>query len=227
MPDPAAHSELVRSLGGVVRGLSALFWGLPLALLVSVEGRVTDWLRPLGMWPPVLMMGLLLYGLIQLEGFQAGERVWRNALERAKLLAIVNLGLAPFLHWWSRVPGEPIFAFSAGLLAVCGVLFLVSLNSVLQRLTAMLPDQALRGETRLLAAWNRRLLWLLLLLGLGITGLVRVQSLPGVVLLVLQSLERDHRWLALFLILLPLSMTMALLWKVKEVLFTSAFGRGN
>ena len=49
MPDPAPNPELMRSLGRLVRGLSALFWGLPLALVVCpntatfelVEGMVT------------------------------------------------------------------------------------------------------------------------------------------------------------------------------------------
>jgi hypothetical protein len=227
MADPADQTELVRSLGRVVRGLSALFWGLPLSLVLCVQGHVTEWLRPLGLWPPLLAMGLLLYALIQLEHFQSRERVWRAALERAKMLALVNIGLAPFLYWWNRVPDEPFLALSVGLLAVGGVLFLISLNSVLQRLTAMLPDEALRGETRFLCTWNRRLLALLLVLGVGTFALLQVASLPGAVLQVLQTLERDHRWLALFLVLLPLSMTMALVWKVKEVIFTSAFGKGS
>ena len=37
MSDTLAKPELLRSLGRLVRGLSALFWGLPAALLICVE----------------------------------------------------------------------------------------------------------------------------------------------------------------------------------------------
>ena len=39
MPDPAPNVELLRSLGRLVRGLSALFWGLPLALIVCLPNH--------------------------------------------------------------------------------------------------------------------------------------------------------------------------------------------
>jgi len=32
-----------------------------------------------------------------MSDFQKQERPWRNALDRAKLLGLVNLGLCPFL----------------------------------------------------------------------------------------------------------------------------------
>ena len=34
MPEAPPNPELMRSLGQLVRGLSALFWGLPLTLVV-------------------------------------------------------------------------------------------------------------------------------------------------------------------------------------------------
>src|SRR5262249_40692361 len=37
-------------------------------------------------------------------------------------------------------------------------------------------------------------------------------------------LDRGGWWLILFLILLPIAMTMALTWKIKEVILSSVFG---
>jgi hypothetical protein len=34
-------------------------------------------------------------------------------------------------------------------------------------------------------------------------------------------------WLLIFLVLLPLAMTMALIWKIKEVILDSVFGSGR
>jgi hypothetical protein len=88
MPD-APNPELLRSLGRLVRGLSALFWGLPLALLVGVQTAKMDWLRPLNIFPPLVATGLLLFGLLQITSFQKQERPWRAALDRAKVLALI------------------------------------------------------------------------------------------------------------------------------------------
>ncbi len=97
MPDPAPNTELLRSLGRLVRGLSALFWGLPLALLVCVNAAKTDVLKPFGIVPPLATTGLLAFGLWLLGDFQKQERVWRAALDRARVLSLINFGLSPFL----------------------------------------------------------------------------------------------------------------------------------
>src|SRR5512141_955575 len=109
MSDPVHKAELMRSLRRLVRGLSLLFWGLPLTLLVCVRTSLSEWLRPLGMLPPVLSTLLLLYALVQLGYFQRQERVWVHSLERAKILAIVNLGLSPFVFWWNQLPQVPFY----------------------------------------------------------------------------------------------------------------------
>ena len=52
----AAKVELMRALGRLVRGLSALFWGLPLTLLIYAETVRTHWadfLGALGCVPPL------------------------------------------------------------------------------------------------------------------------------------------------------------------------------
>src|SRR5437773_9226326 len=151
MSDSAPNAELLRSLARLVRGLSALFWGLPAALIVcfytaKAEGLKSYGLAPLA--PPLAATGLLVYALWQLGGFQKQERVWRNALDRARILSLINFGLSPFLYWWNRVPANDFFLAMVLLLAVSALLFLASVNLVLRRLSAMLPDEALRQETK-------------------------------------------------------------------------------
>ncbi|MDB6038011.1 MAG: hypothetical protein JWM99_1852 [Verrucomicrobiales bacterium] len=224
MPDLAPKAELLRSLGRLVRGLSALFWGLPLSLLVCVRTAMSEWLRPLGMLPPVLATGLLLYGLLQLGCFQKQERIWRNALDRAVLLAIVNIGLAPFIYWWNRLPGVSYYGLGVAVLVLSSLLFLFNLNYVLQRLAAMLPDETLRVETTLFGNLNLYLLCAVLFLVSLYFALHEISALPIILIQLLQLLELGRQWLLVFLVLLPVAMTMTLIWKIKEVILASVFG---
>jgi hypothetical protein len=226
MPDPAPNPELLRSLGRLVRGLSALFWGLPLALIVCVQTATarTDWLRAFAVLPPLTTTGLLLFGLWQLGAFQKQERPWRHALDRARLLALTNFGLSPFLHWWNRLPHVLFFTITVCVLILSAVLFLFNLNYVVQRLGEMLPDETLRLETRHYTALNRNLLLVLLVLTAIYVSLTNVQNLPVPFSFVLLWLDRGGLWALLFLILLPMAMTMALIWKTKEVILDSVFG---
>lgn len=235
MPDTASQAELLRSLGRLARGLSALFWGLPLVLLVFLLIWVQTTTRqptPLselfdqfGIVLPLSVTALLVYGLWQLGDFQKQERIWIQALDRAKMLALINLGLSPFLFFWNRMPEVAFFALAVLLLAVVSLLFLVSLNQVLHRLTAMLPDEALRQETRLFSAWNCGLLLTLLVGAVVYFALwqIRAGSLPVLFIQLWLVLERHAHWLSLFLLMAPVAMTMALLWKIKEVILASVF----
>ena len=227
MTEPAPNPELLSALGRLVRGLSALFWGLPIALIVCVQTAKSDWIRPLGYVPPLLSTGLLFYGLTLLGQFQKQERVWCAALDRAKILALINVGLAPFLVWWNKLPSQPFYGWMVELLCLCAVLFLFALNPVLWRLAAMLPDETLRAETKSFTLLNRYLLSATLVLLAAYFVLGRVGSLPKAMLVFLVLLERGGLWLVLFLILLPVAMTMALIWKIKEVILSSVFGPGR
>jgi hypothetical protein len=225
MNPPAPNPELLRSLGRLVHGLAALFWGLPVALLVCVYTVRADWLPPYGFLPPILAGAWLLYGLGQMGHFQKQERVWMEALDRARLLGLTIVGLCPFLYGWNKMPGEPHFAVSVGLLAAVGLLFLATLNLVLRRLSAMLPDETLRLETSHFTAVNRGLLFVTLGLLAAYFGLNQVRNPPPNLVLLLSLGEQLWLWLGIVFILLPLAMTMALLWKTKEVIFDSVFNR--
>lgn len=234
MADPTANAQLLQALGRLARGLSALFWGLPAWLIAAVRTARAEWLAPWSVLPLVALSGVLLFGLWQMSAFQPQERPWRAALDRAKLLGLVNLGLCPFLYWWNRIHALPaentpppvqwFFTVSVALLALNGVLFLFNLNLVLERLGAMLPDETLRADTRQFTALNRALLLALLVVAALQLTLGQLADAPRPFLALAAGLNRGGEWLLLFLLLLPLAMTMALLWKAKETILQGVFG---
>ncbi|MCU0787309.1 MAG: hypothetical protein MUC91_03835 [Verrucomicrobia bacterium] len=223
MPDLPTQPKLLWSLGRLVRGLSAVFWGLPLTLLVSVGVARMGWFRSMGIVPVLAMNLLLLFGLWQMGAFQPQERIWRLALDRARLLAMINCGLSPFLFWWSRVPHNEFFSVMLLLATCCALIFLISLNLVLRRLSAMLPDETLRAETRSFATLNRILLLIMLVLVVLWRSLDWWPDLVPLLGPVLYWVQTLGFWLIVFLVLLPLAMTMALVWKTKEVILENVF----
>lgn len=214
----------MRALGRLVRGLSALFWGLPLALVVCFHTARADSLKNYGIIPPVVCTGLLLYGVWQMSSFQQQERVWRRALDRALALSIINVGLSPFLYWWNKVPNNLFFTVMVLVMTISALLFLGSLNVVLQRLGAMLPDEGLRLETKQFTSLNMNLIWATFILCILYLGLGQLKTPPLYLQAVMIVLDRGSFWFLVLLVLLPLAMTMALLWKTKEVILDNVFG---
>lgn len=224
MPDSPPNPELLHSLGRLVRGLSALFWGLPVALVVCVGTTWAGWFQFYGVVPPLVTMGLLNFGLWQLDSFQKQERPWQSSLDRAKIFAFINFGLSPFVFWWNQRPELLFFNISLVALVLSAWLFLLSLNTVLVRLGAMLPDETLRHETRQFTPMNRVLLVVFLLVAVLRAGLARIPQVPREFGPLLALWDHGSFLLLILLGLLPLAMTMALLWKTKEVILDSVFG---
>jgi hypothetical protein len=222
----AAKAELLRALAGVARGLSTLFWGLPVTLLVDVETARTDWLGFLGdaaFVPPLVAGGVLYCGLWQMRGFQKQERIWHRSLGRAEFLAVINAGLAPFLFWWHRFPAISFYCVSVAVFAFAALLLLMQINHVLRRLCAMLPDEGLREETNLFTALNIGVYLVVLVVLAVYLALARAQALPAAVAQIAAGENPRGLWLVLFVNLMPLALTLAIIWKIKEVIFASLF----
>jgi len=125
------------------------------------------------------------------------------------------------------VPGQMFFSLAVLILGTSSLLFLFNLNVLLERLGAMLPDETLRLETRQFTAINRGLLLALLLLAAVYLCFAQLPDLPITLRLVALLLERYRLTAMIVLVLLPLAMTMALIWKTKEVILESVFGNGS
>ena len=217
---------MLPALARVVRGTSMLFWGLPVAMVVSIMSTLSNWTDaawPMGMLMPPVAFGVLWVGLWLLGAFQPQERVWQAALGQAKLLGLFNLGLSPFLHWHHRAPDELYFANAVWLLALVFVFYLMALNKTLARLAAMLPDETLRVESQLFSRMNRVLL-AMTPIGFGAMYLMSLIDEPPELLFRLVAMAAQFRpWLFMAFVLIPLSMTMSLLWKTKESILASVF----
>jgi hypothetical protein len=88
----------------------------------------------------------------------------------------------------------------------------------------MLPDEGLRLETRQFTALNLNLIWITFVLCAIYLVLGQLKTPPLFLQAVLLVLERGSFWFLVLLVLLPLAMTMALLWKTKEVILDNVFG---
>src|SRR5208337_925756 len=106
-------------------------------------------------------------------------------------------------------------------LVLSAILFLFNLNVVLKQLGAMLPDETLRQETRQFTALNRWLLVALLLCASAYVVLLHGPRLPASLGSLFVWINRFSFWVLTLFALLPLAMTMALIWKTKEVILDS------
>ena len=224
--DTDAQSDLLPALARVVRGTSILFWSLPIAMVVSIMSTLSNWTdaaRPMGMLLPPVAFGMLWVGLWLLGAFQPQERVWQAALGQAKLMGLFGLGLSPFLHWRHRAPDELYFTQAVWLLALVFALYLMALNKTLARLAAMLPDETLRVESQLFSRVNRVLLTKTSG-GIGVMYLVTsIDEPPDLLLRLVATVGQFGPWLFMAFVLVPMSMTMSLLWKTKESILASVF----
>lgn len=223
---------LLLGLGGVVRGLTVLVWALPLALAIVVwtAARVasampspfSDLLMSMGVVPAVAVTIALWFGVWQLGRFQPNIPSWQRSAERARGLALLLIGFAPFLFWWSRRPELLYFKISAAVLILLGLFFLAQLNAVLRRLTGILPDQALREETVSMARLNYFILGVLGVLQIAFFVFDRTNIEVITTWLPRLYLEFVRLLLLLFMVI-PVAITIALMWKIKETILESVF----
>jgi hypothetical protein len=224
MIDTKARSNLIqkkailRSVGKLIRGLSALFWGLPVALLAEAHSDLYDRAREIGMLLPLLTNGMLLFGIKQIGGFQPQERIWTASVDRALFIGTINIGLTPFLFFWHDFPHMPFFSLSVGLLFVCGMAYLYQLNFVLRRLAFMIPNETLLHDTELFTGLNRRILSFMAILVIVYHVFWFAPSIPAPAYYFLRTIEAFRPWLVVFMVVMPVALTMTMVWKIKETL---------
>lgn len=215
----------VPGLAPVLRGLSAVFWGLPLALLAFARHFLGFWTTGYDLVLPPAAAGLVLLGLVRMGAFQRRERVWQRALLIAQMLALIATGLAPFLYLWSRMPGVELFSRAVLVLVGCSLALIVALTRVLGRLAAMLPDDTARADAALFHGLSTYVV--VVLAAVGVTLYVRLHPIPLSDFLSIprQPLGTGRQALLLLLILIPVAMAMAVTWKLKEVVMAVVTGR--
>ena len=218
-PHRQQEDAIMRSVVHLLRGLSALFWGLPLVLLAEAHTELYAKGRWTVLMAPWAANGLLLFGLGQLHRFQMQERIWRSALDRVMLLGIIHFGLTPFLFFWHAFPYQSFFGHSVHLLFISGMLYLHQLNYVIRRLAFMMPDQTLRQDTELFTGLNRRVLSFLMGLGMLYWSMGWLTAIPAPLYALLKIVDHLIPVAVVLLMVMPVSMTMTMVWKLKESIF--------
>ncbi len=211
-------------LTAVMRGLSAIFWGLPLALLAFARHFLALWPTGYDLLFPPLAAGLLLLGAWRMGRFQPQERVWQEALLRVQLLAVMMLGLAPFLFLWTRLPNEEFYSRAVVVLLAVSFGFLMALMRALRRLSAMLPDPTAESDARMFEGLSNYVV--VVLLGSAVLIYVRLSPIALAEFLALprQPFGMGRQAILLLLLLLPVAMAMAVAWKLKEVVVSLVIG---
>lgn len=223
-----SNEPIADLLGGqrqLLRGLSSIFWGLPVSLIICVQTMVSDHLRAGGMIPPLLATGVLLFGTHMLNSVQTTATSWRKKVNLCRIAALMIFGFSPFTYLWNRFPFEPYFRTSILLLGLSGLLLLLFLNHCIQQISYVVDREDLRAETALFTSINHHLIIASLVLCVLI-GLIPVfHFFPKIFILGIEILDKVKRTLLLFLFLFPLSLTMTLLWKYKEAVMDDVFGK--
>ena len=239
MAAPPLHPDLMPSLRQLVRGLEILVWALPFSLLVCMQEIMGSEWESWGALPLLLSMALLWYGTSRMKCFQPQEGVWQSAVRMSEVLAIIMVGLVPFLHWQQTIPDQAAafyspeqkhVVYSVIIFCAASVMFLLNLNHLLNRLVAMLPDPIQRADIRFFVIVNF-VLFLPLMLSMCLSQL----SLPlynwfaqnhpqlaqriGSVL----GLENFLHLVTLWIATLIVATSMAMLWKTKEAILNSVF----
>lgn len=212
-------------MAGVWRGLSALFWALPLALLAFARHFLAIIPTLYDLFLPTAATGLALYGLVRMNRYRPGERIWRNSLFRCQMLALLVVGLSPFLFLWSRMPSMDFFARAVALLLAVALVFLVALLDTLERLAAMMPDDTVRGDASLFRGLTAYVVTVLAGVSLTLYWRISPGHLSEFLEIPRQPLGLGRQAILLLLILVPVAMAMAVTWKLKEVVLAAMVGR--
>jgi len=195
-----------------------------MVLLMDAKIATDPTWHSFGFLPSAALSGLMVYGIRQLRFFQSQERIWIASIDRAEIFSWLIFGLAPFPLWWSRNPDETFLTRSMVVLVFGGLFFVLALNHALYRLSLMIPDEVVRLETRLFSRVNRLLLVVQVVAMAAYLALLRERlALPDGLANVLGALEEAKPWLVVLLVLVPLALTMTLIWKAKDVILTSVF----
>lgn len=217
--------DFARSLSQLVRGLTILFWGIPLTLVICVRTSVKDKfeLQPIDFWIPIIATGSLLFALSYISNFRKNESVWILAIDRAKVFALINFFLSPFIYWRLKITDVPVFSVAVGIFFLSGIFFLLMVNRMIKQLSMMLPEYSFREDARVYADLNQYILMILsAILIINYIGALwgdKIKAFPSQ----LWVAARISQWVISFIIVAPVAMTMTLIWKAREVILSDVF----
>lgn len=221
-----ATADMVR----LVQGLYAMFWGLMAAVFGTTQ-MVLPLSRPLAGWVMVIggTMGVVsgAWRLKQTRLYPVAldlpNESWKKRTSALAWLSILLLYFAViFVMWHDARPNRYLFGNVIAYFLVFAA-FLVALNFVVPPLAQVLSRQQLALEAQVFAATNIGLIMLPLIGTIGYVTAVALSQWPKSTpdpLTVVQDLMATLMFrlnlVVLAAVLLPFSLTLALLWAAKD-----------
>lgn len=223
----AQRAAVDADFAAVLRSLSAIFWGLPVTLLAFARHFLSFFPSAYDLVLPSAGTLLLFFGVLRLSRFHPQERPWQQPLVVTQVLALLLLGLSPFLFLWSRVPSEALFSRAVALALVVALVFLIALSNTLARLAALLPDAPTQADARLFHAITAYVSTTLAAVSGVLYWRLSPASLSEFLALPQQPIAHGLQAFMLVLTLIPVAISMAVSWKLKEVVLGLLLGRAQ
>lgn len=215
--------EQPRQIIPIIRGLSALFWAIPLTLISSVQLSLGVYGQARDAVFPVAAFSLIAFGSFHLSKLRIiGDIRWKSLVEHLLTISLAQVLLSPFLFFLFRVPESPFFIVSIYVLGIFIIIYFRLLLSILERMTVIIGSQSFKQDFQWMKGFIEGALvvifinWNVLFFRSHIADL---SEMPAWFLIM------DPHWLTSFLMissLFPITVTMTLVWKVKEFLFEYA-----
>ncbi len=198
----------------IARGFLCFFWGLPIGLLLFTGALSFPTLPRIRL--PAYVVGVLIAycGVMYLKRTGPLTALWNRRLRFAILLMLLQVYLAPFVHWWKRVPSEPYFAANVIVLLLVTAWTFFVINMLAAELARVLHDSTFRIEAQI-SAWISFVFMLAPLLEVvavsvslyAESGSLFLVELPPAIFML-------PRWASVFA-LVSFTSTMAVTWKAK------------
>lgn len=205
-----------RDLVALAQGLSCWLWGIPAAVLLSIREMPFEWGMPFQVPLFAVPYLLVLVGAFKMARIRSCGDRWRSEARRALGLCLFALYLAPFLFWWRRWPQSVYLMGNVWVLIACGIALLAQVNRLVRSLGAALGDPALAAEAELFRAVVWIVLGLPTLAAFVYVIAASFRTGEHVTLRFEAALLATPSW-GLALLLVPLSITLALVWRAKDL----------
>lgn len=159
---------------------------------------------------------VVLFATHLLARVEFSDTQWNVTTDRCRVFALVATGMSPFIYWWARIPEQPFFLAAMHGLILVAIVLLLGLNRLLVELAGHLNNDLELQEAKLFAGVNRWLLTNTLVVTILFFIVYRLRSLPSSIANFVGVIDQAGLFIALFLIVLPLALTMTIVWKLKE-----------
>ena len=221
VPPPVGVSA--RDLVHVAQGLYFIFWGLLVSIVVGTQILATLWLRSfaelfLAAGVLATLVGAWRLTQARLDRLQPAElsRRWRVRTRWIFWLAMLLAYFCVLFFMWRRAVDSLYLQVNALVFVGVGICYLILLSRTVAALALGLGNDELALESRLFNASN---IGLLLLPFLGALGYVAVMAVrrESDLLDEFNLLLSQLNTLTALVFLLPLSLTLAVVWAAKDM----------